>query len=113
MLWSENLASAVSTPTTKRSKAVAQEVALMKEKKLAYAIRVTEANIKSIILSEAGESYNVIDALKWLQEHGEGWFLRDEDSVLDCKFFRPEIFTVMYKFVDYDDGRLIHQVSSR
>lgn len=73
----------------------------------AYACEVTVTNINAI-LSELGRKADRDEAqtliTDWLEEHGEGWFLRDESSVLDCNFFVPSVFFEMYAFDRSDPG---------
>lgn len=76
----------------------------------AYAVAVTEDNIKGVIRSEAGRSFNLERALDWLKVHEEGWFLRDEESALDCQFFMPEVFEEMYKFTYSESTSLLRSV---
>ena len=77
----------------------------------AYAVAVTEANIRTAIRSEAGRSFDLDIALSWLEEHQGGWFLRDENSPLDCEMFDAEIFGELYKFVDYDQNLIFQKVT--
>lgn len=79
----------------------------------AYAVAITEDNIYGIIRSEAGSDFNLAVALDWLTEHGEGWFLRDPSTVLDCSFFATEIFLEMYKFTSNDQQSLLRAVIQR
>ena len=77
----------------------------------AYAIAITEENIRGIILSEAGTKYDLDVALRWLEESEVGWFVRDPSTVLDCSFYTPEIFETMYAFTDYDQHSLMRKVT--
>lgn len=76
----------------------------------AYAVAVTEDNIRGVIHSEAGPSFDVEWALTWLKVHEEGWFLRDEESSLDCQFFMPEVFEELYTFTSHDNNSLFRHV---
>lgn len=77
----------------------------------AYAVAITEDNIRGVICSEAGPGFDLDFALAWLEEHGEGWFLRDEESPLDCQFFMPLVFVEMYMFTSsLDSNSLFRQV---
>lgn len=76
----------------------------------AWAVAITEENIRGVIQSEAGLNFNLEDALEWLEEHKEGWFVRDEETVLDCQFFEPNIFPMFYKFVSVDNHSLFRRV---
>jgi len=79
----------------------------------AYVVAITEENIKGVIRSEAGLDFDLDYALDWLEEHGEGWFLRDEESPLDCQFFEPEVFKEFYIFSSMNDNSLFRQVIKR
>jgi hypothetical protein len=76
----------------------------------AYVVKITEDNLRGVIRSEAGPNYDLDAALDWFNEHGEGWFLRDEETVLDCQFFVPDILTKFYKFTNVDDHSLFRRV---
>jgi len=76
----------------------------------AYAIAITEENLRGVIHSEAGLKFNLEMALQWLEEHGEGWFVRDPGSPFDCEFFMPEIFEELYMFLAPDRHALIRPV---
>lgn len=83
----------------------------MKSKNVAaYAIYITEENLRGVILSEAGPNYDLELSLQWLEEHSEGWFLRDDMSPLDCQFFVPEVFFETYRFTNNDEAQLIRHV---
>jgi hypothetical protein len=76
----------------------------------AYAIAITEENIRGVILSEAGPEFDIELALEWLEDHEAGWFLRDLGSPFDCEFFMPEVFVEMYGFLNDDRTSLIRSV---
>lgn len=76
----------------------------------AYAVKITEENLRGVILSEAGLNYNLEYALEWLEEHGDGWFLRDPESVLDCQFIVDTVFETLYQFTSVDDHSLFRHV---
>lgn len=76
----------------------------------AYAIAITEENVRGIILSEAGSKYDVDGALHWLATYGEGWFVRDPSTVLDCSFYTPEIFEQMYTFISADEHSIMRHI---
>ena len=77
---------------------------------MGYAIAITEENIRGVILSEAGSGFDLVAALAWLDEYKEGWFIRDETSVLDCHLFTPETFAIMYMFTDNDQNVLMRKI---
>lgn len=75
----------------------------------AYACRITMENMQ-VIASEFGPGWSREEAVDWLLKHEEGWFLRDESSVLDKKFFVSEVFFTMYFFVSGDATSLFRRV---
>jgi len=77
----------------------------------AYAMAITEENIRGIILSEAGPKYDLDVALAWLAEYEVGWFVRDPSTVLDCSFYTPEIFAEMYVFLFDDQTSIIRHIA--
>jgi hypothetical protein len=76
---------------------------------LAWACKVTKNNL-AVIASESGPKFDRQFAENWLAEHGEGFFLRDEASPLDCHFFVPEVFQDFYVFAHDDDSSLFRKV---
>jgi hypothetical protein len=76
------------------------------------AIAVTEENIRGIIRSEAGSTFDIDIALAWLAEQKEGWFLRDDRSIFDCHLFASETFAEMYKFTQDDQNSIMRHVES-
>lgn len=77
----------------------------------AYAIAVTEENLKGVIRSEAGPNFDLEEALSWLKDHQFGWFVRDPGSPLDCELFMPEVFAEMYLFLSNDKESLIRRIT--
>lgn len=76
----------------------------------AWAVAITEDNLRGVIRSEAGPNFNLELALDWLKEYEEGWFLRDEESPFDCQFFTSEIFEEIYQFASPDNNSLFRRV---
>lgn len=76
----------------------------------AWAVPITEENLYGVIRSEAGSKFDLEYALNWLYEHEEGWFLRDEESPLDCQFFTSEVFKELYQFTSPDKHSLFRHV---
>lgn len=76
----------------------------------AYVVEVTEDNLRTVILSEAGPNFTLTEGLKWLEDHGEGWFLRDEGTVLDCQFFVTNVLKQFYYFANPNDQSLFRRV---
>lgn len=64
---------------------------------IAVAVRVSPENM-SAIASEAGRKFTRQFAEKWLEQHKQGYFLRDETSTFDCQLMVDTIFFEMYTF---------------
>lgn len=75
----------------------------------AYACRVTPENMGAIASEFGKRKWDLQEAMQWLEEHGDGWFLRDDSSPLDCHFFEPTVFFEMYAF-DGDSNSLFRRV---
>jgi len=76
----------------------------------AYAIAITEDNLRGVIHSEAGVSFDLELSLQWLYEYEAGWFIRDPDSPFDCAFMAQEVFDEVYTFLSADSSELIRRV---
>jgi hypothetical protein len=76
----------------------------------AYAIKVTEENIRGIILSEAGRDFDVNIALDWLKQNEAGWFVRDNCSPFDCEFISDDIFKEFYMFTHNDHTSILRHI---
>lgn len=76
----------------------------------AFVVAITEENLRRVIRSEAGPSFDLDIAMAWLEEHQEGWFLRDEGSPFDCQFFMPEVLKELYSFTNNDQNSLFRHV---
>lgn len=76
---------------------------------VAYACVISEENFP-VIASEKPD-FNREEIIKWLEEHKQGYFLRDPDSAgFDCKFLATDIFLQFYKFESQDVGSLFRRV---
>lgn len=79
---------------------------------LAWAAEVKEENFQAI-LSEAANSFD-LDFLKaWSESNGEGYFIRDKSSPLDCLLFPKNEFHLLYCFHYKDDGNLFRLVDRK
>lgn len=74
----------------------------------AYVCRISEENL-NVIASE-NPNFDMEEIVDWLNEHGEGYFLRDESSVFDCKYLAEAVFEQMYRFEHKDVDSLFRQV---
>lgn len=78
----------------------------------AWAAAIVEENYQAI-LSEAGKAFDRDFLLKWVAEHKEGFFLRDEASELDCTLFIPKNFSQLYSFDRGDENAMFRIVSKK
>lgn len=62
-----------------------------------------------VIASEKPD-FDKEEFINWLEEHEEGYFLRDPESVLDCQYFEPTVFLEIYTFTSPDRGELFRRV---
>lgn len=75
----------------------------------AYAVRITRVN-KQVIRSEQPK-FNNEEFERWIEDHGEeGYFLRDEETPLDCGYFAEPVFFQMYMFKSNDTAALFREV---
>lgn len=77
---------------------------------LAWAVEIAKENYQAI-LSEAGSSFDRDFLESWVAENGEGFFLRDSTSPLDCYLFDRQKFLQLYSFERGDAGAMFRQVS--
>jgi hypothetical protein len=74
---------------------------------VAYACRITKENFGAIASEKPDfdEEYT----LRWLDDHGTGYFLRDPSSALDCQYFDDDVFFEIYIFQSKDEGELFRR----
>jgi hypothetical protein len=77
----------------------------------AYACRISEENLPAIRSEHPRFSLEEIRA--WMAQHGNGYFLRDQDSSLDCHYFEDTVFAEMYIFEGGDLDQLFRKVQKR
>jgi len=75
---------------------------------MAEACRITKENTWVIASEKPNFDKEEFDA--WIEEHGVGYFLRDEGSKLDCSYIPPEDFLDIYIFESGDTGALFRKV---
>lgn len=75
---------------------------------VAYACVLSEANLNAIA-SESPQFDREL-TLQWLEEHREGYFLRDDSSPFDCQYFEPSVFLEIYQFESADTTALFRRV---
>jgi hypothetical protein len=75
---------------------------------VAYACRISEENLGVIASEHPG--FDREETLRWIEEHGEGYFLRDDASSFDCQYFVPEVFQRFYSFEPGNEGELFRRV---
>lgn len=75
----------------------------------AYACRVKRSNFGAIISEHPKSSLDEIHA--WLQMHGDGYFIRDEEhESFDCTFMPLDLFEVVYRFVGFRPNEMFHPI---
>lgn len=75
---------------------------------VAYAVVMSEENM--LVIASEHPKFDKAEFRKWLADHGEGYFLRDESSPLDCQYFEPTVFAQMYLFESGDESALFRRV---
>lgn len=79
------------------------------------AVRLREENIPAIRSEYPG--FDEIELRKFLADHGDGYFVRDESAdgkhkrPFDCRYFSIFTFAQVYAFEDYDPSVLFHKIS--
>lgn len=61
-----------------------------------YACRISRENMGAI--ASENPKFDREEALNWLDEHGSGYFLRDESSPFDCAYMEDTVFHQIYAF---------------
>lgn len=74
----------------------------------AYAVLIIPGNLNAIASEKP--DFDFEETMQWLEQHEVGYFLRDEESVLDCKYFEEMVFFEMYAFEEADDGSIFRRV---
>ena len=74
----------------------------------AYAVRIKEQNFQAIASEKP--DFNLEETIQWLEDNGQGYFLRDPESKNDCKYLVDEVFTQLYAFGDGDFKAVFRRV---
>jgi hypothetical protein len=75
---------------------------------VAYACRIIENNF-GVIASEKPD-FDMKEIIAWINEHKTGYFIRDPDSVFDCKYMHDTVFFQIYRFDNtYDEDELFRR----
>jgi|KBSMisStandDraft_5_1062788.scaffolds.fasta_scaffold2185290_1 hypothetical protein len=74
----------------------------------AYAVRISPENFGAICSEKP--DFNQEEALKWLEQHKQGYFVRDDESSLDCQYFEDTSFFAVYTFADKDPRALFRRI---
>lgn len=77
---------------------------------LAWATAVVNENYQAI-LSEAGISIDRAFIENWVAENGEGYFIRDTSSPLDCCLCTIDSFNKLYVFEKGDEAAMFRRIS--
>ena len=76
---------------------------------LAWAAVIKEENYQAI-LSESAGSFDLAFLEAWIVENGEGYFIRDPSSPLDCCLFPESDFVKLYLFQGGDVDALFRPI---
>lgn len=74
----------------------------------AYACRITPDNFG--VISSENPKFNLDEIKKFLEDQGDGYFIRDETSPWDCKYMPMLVFQQIYLFQRYDADELFHPI---
>jgi hypothetical protein len=74
----------------------------------AFAVRITEENFQAIASEKP--NFNLEETLQWLEDHGQGYFLRHPGTSFDCEYFVDEVFTQLYAFAAADTSAIFRRV---
>lgn len=75
----------------------------------AWAVLIAEVNFPAI-LSEAGKKFDREFLERWFAQEGEGYFVRDKSSALDCSLFNDLEFFRHYQFANKDVDALFREI---
>lgn len=75
---------------------------------IAYAVQIKPENFGAIASEKP--DFDLESTKKWLDFHEEGYFLRDPESALDCKYFESTVFSQMYTFSHPNSTELFKRV---
>lgn len=76
---------------------------------VAYAARLCEENYGAI-RSEKPD-FDLAQARAWVEDHGAGFFIRDESSKpFDCSYMPDIVFYQIYIFDDFNKADLFHRI---
>lgn len=75
---------------------------------VAVACRISEENFGAIASEKP--DFDLEKTKEWLEQNGQGYFLRDPESPLDCGYFVDEVFFQLYIFESGDQSALFRHV---
>lgn len=75
----------------------------------AYACRISAENAQ--VIASENPHFDLEKFQEWLNTHESGYFLRDEDSVFDCKYLADDVFALMYAFDRGGESELFRRVT--
>lgn len=78
---------------------------------VAYAVRITEENRQAI--ASEHPYFDTDEFQHWLDDHEVGFFLRDPQSIFDCRYFEEVVLLEMYRFVRPRSGEMFQPVERR
>lgn len=77
----------------------------------AYACRISANNIGAIASEKPNFSLKELN--EWCEEHGNGYFIRDENAPWDCTYMSDVTFEEIYAFVYKDYSAIFREVRMR
>jgi hypothetical protein len=75
---------------------------------LAWACKISKENFQAI--ASEHPKFDLEEIKDWLAVHEEGYFVRDEDSMLDCSYMQIDVFKTIYKFHSNDLDSMFRQI---
>lgn len=76
----------------------------------AYACRISVENTQ--IIASENPTFNLDEFKVWLEVHEDGYFLRDEGSLFDCKYLAVEVFKELYAFEPGGESEIFRRITS-
>jgi len=78
---------------------------------IAYACLISSENFGAI--RSENPNFNLEETKAWLEQHGSGFFLRDERSAFDCHYLIDEVFYQFYAFDAFDPNDIFHRLTRK
>lgn len=72
----------------------------------AYACHITEENFCAIASEKP--DFNLEVLISWIADHGNGYFVRHEESPWDCAYMPEIVFDAIYTFENFEHNDLFN-----